>query len=305
MGIREAPALVVMAAGLGRRYGGLKQMAPVDGDGHILMEYALYDAKRAGFDKAVFVVSEGMLGEFRDRVGRRAEKHFDVSYSLQRLADMPGGRTAPAGRTKPWGTAHAALAAKGAVSGNFAAINADDYYGAAAYRSIYAFLRDEARDGLHALIGYRIENTLTAHGHVSRGVCKVTAEGDLAEVVERTRIVPQPGGAAYEDGGSSVFVPGGTIVSMNMWGFGLSMMGEIERRFAAFLDENLPSDPLGCEYFLPFVPNQLLREGKARFKVLPTPDQWYGVTYMEDIAAVSEALERMRAQGDYPRELLA
>ena len=385
MDIRKEPSLVIMAAGMGRRFGGFKQMAPVDSDGHIMVEYSLHDAIMAGFTKAVFVVSMDILGEFRERVGRRAEKLIDVSYAIQRIEDMPEGYSPPAGRTKPWGTAHAALAAKRAIGGNFAVINADDFYGAAAYGSIYAFLRDEAGDGLHALVGYRIENTLTENGYVSRGVCKTTDDGYLDEVVERTHIEPRTGGAAYidnesdigggvdggggsgggggggggcsggggsgeggggdgsgvggdgsggggggsgegggeggggeggggdsgggsgEGGGDSakyVFVPNGTVVSMNMWGFGLSMMGEIERRFAAFLDERLPTDPLKCEYFLPLVPNQLLRERKARIKVLPTPDRWYGVTYMDDLPAVREAIEGMRASGTYPRRLL-
>ena len=302
---RAKPELVVMAAGIGSRFGGIKQMAPVDGDGHIMIEYALHDAMRAGFEKAVFVVSEGILGGFRERVGRQAEKRMDVAYAIQRLSDLPEGHAAPPGRTKPWGTAHAAMSARGEVAGNFAVINADDFYGAEAFRAIYAFLRDEAGDALHALVGYNIENTLTEHGHVSRGVCKVSADGYLEEVTERTHIEPRPGGAAYAAGdGSHVFIPDGTVVSMNMWGFGLSMMGEIERRFAAFLDASLQGNPLGCEYFLPSVPNQLLLEGTARVKALRTPDRWYGMTYAGDIPAIREALDGMKARGEYPRELL-
>ena len=299
----KKPVLVVMAAGLGSRYGGLKQIEPVDASGHILIDYALYDAVRAGFERVVFIITPKLEKDFREIIGERIERHMEVNYAYQLLDTLPPGFGIPEGRIKPWGTAHAVLSAKNSVDSNFAVINADDFYGAAAFRAIYDFLRDEADYSRHAMVGYKLGNTLTEHGHVARGICKT--DGDkLLEIVERTHIEAHQGGAVYtEDGVIFSFVPEDTVVSMNLWGFGLSMMGEIESRFAAFLEEYLAKDPLKCEYFLPLVPNSLLKEGKAEIKVLPTNDKWYGVTYTADMPVVREAIARMKAEGKYPEIL--
>lgn len=300
------PVLIIMAAGLGSRYGGLKQMAPVDNGGCFIIDYSLYDAHKAGFETVIFVVSEKNEQEFRETVGRRIPQKMTAHYAIQRLDDLPQGFAVPEGRVKPWGTAHAVLAAKNLVHAPFAAINADDFYGVSAFQEIYDFLAAESDEHSHAMVGYHIENTLTENGFVARGVCKTDAHGNLVEIVERTHIETRPDGAAYtEDGGASyTFLPAGTVVSMNMWGFHESMMGEIERRFAAFLSENLPKNPLACEYFLPYIPNALLHEGKARVKVLPTRSKWYGITYAEDMPVVQDAIRRMRADGIYPPKFL-
>ncbi|MDR1664824.1 MAG: nucleotidyltransferase [Clostridiales bacterium] len=292
------PVLVVMAAGLGSRYGGLKQIAPVDGDGHIIMDYAVFDAKQAGFETVICILAPGMEQDFLDIAGNRMGKRLDLRLTVQRLEDLPAGFTVPEGRAKPWGTAHAVLSAKGLVDGPFAVINADDYYGPESFRSIYGFLSAQTGNS-HAMVGYKIENTLTENGHVARGVCKVSG-GKLTEIVENTRIEKRDGGAeSFLEDGTIVFLPDGTIVSMNLWGFGASMMEEAEKRFAGFLTEHLPKNPLKAEYFLPMVPNALMQEGKAEISVLETSEKWYGVTYAQDMPTVRAALAARREAGKY------
>jgi len=289
-----------MAAGIGSRYGGLKQIEPVDGAGRVLIDYSLYDAVRAGFDRAVFIIRPDMERDFHEYIGKYFTGHMSVSYAPQTMDALPPGFGVPEGRIKPWGTAHAVLCARHLVDADFAVINADDFYGASAFQSVYDFLINEADSGHHAMIGYTIGNTLTENGYVARGVCK-TDGGRLMEITERTHIETRPGGAAYtEDGANYSFIPDDTTVSMNFWAFGQSVMNEIDNRFPAFLSENLPKAPLKCEYFLPLIPNMLLREGKAEIRVLHTPDKWYGVTYAADIPVVRRALERMRYEGKYP-----
>lgn len=297
------PILVVMAAGLGSRYGGLKQIAPVDEFGHILIDYALFDAYRAGFRRVVFIIKPELEPEFKEVIGNRICTKMQVSYAHQCIDGLPNGFAVPHGRQKPWGTAHAVLSAKHLVDAPFAVINADDFYGASAFASIYQFLKQHATDTHHAMVGYSVANTLTENGHVARGVCR-TQNGLLAEIVERTHIEARPNGAAFtEDGERFTFLPADTTVSMNLWGFEFGMMAEIETRFGAWLAENLPQNPLKCEYFLPFVPNQLLKEGRAQISVLPSQDKWYGVTYAQDMPVVQAALKAMRDKGLYPDEL--
>ncbi len=297
------PELVIMAAGMGSRYGGLKQIAPVDEEGHIIIDFSLFDAHRAGFDTVIFVITRELEKDFREVIGDRISKHMNVRYAFQSLDSLPQGFSVPDGRVKPWGTAHAVLSAKTSVTAPFAAINADDFYGANAFKIIYDFLANKASDTRHAMVGYQIENTLTENGYVARGVCKT--DGDkLVEIIERTHIEKRPDGAAYtEDDKNYVFLPTGTTVSMNMWGFAQNMMNEIESRFSAYLSENLPKNPLKCEYFLPLVPNALLSEGKAEISVLPTPDKWYGVTYSDDMPIVKAAICGMKDSGMYPKHL--
>ena len=295
------PVLLIMAAGLGSRYGGLKQIAPVDETGHIIMDFSIYDAVGAGFEKAVFIVAPYLEKEFRETVGSRIERHMEVCYAHQSLDILPKGFKAPNGRVKPWGTAHAVLSAKNLVDSNFAVINADDFYGRESFNKIYRFLETKASESRHAMVGYSLGNTITEHGYVSRGICKTDGQNNLVEVVERTRIEARPGGAAYTgDGENYTFLPFDTTVSMNLWGFGLSMMGEIETRFSAFLRENLDENPLKCEYYLPFVANRMLAEKKIRISVLETSGKWHGVTYPEDMPVVRKAVSNMKKDGIYP-----
>lgn len=299
------PVLVVLAAGMATRFGGGKQVTPVDDRGHVIMDYSIFDAMRFGFSKVVIVIKHSFAEDFKGTIGERIARVFPVEYAYQELDMLPAGFSIPEGRKKPWGTAHATLCAKDAVDGPFCVINADDFYGASAFRKACDFLAAERPASEHAMVGYRIENTLTENGSVARGVCSVDAENNLTGVTERTYIVPTDGGAKYsEDGGLTfTFIPGGTFVSMNMWCFGLSMMGEIEARFSAFLRENLPKNPLKCEYFLPLVPNQLIHEGGATVKVLDTDEKWYGMTYKEDLEKVEAAVAAMKRAGKYPDEL--
>ena len=297
-------SLVVMAAGLGSRYGGLKQIAPVDPNGHILMDYSIYDALRAGFDRVVCIIKPEMREDFYEVIGHRLEKQVEVRYAYQRLDNLPAGYSVPKGRTKPWGTAHALLCAKEQIDAPFAVINADDFYGRDAFAAIAAFLREKHGAGEHAMVGYRIENTLTENGHVARGVCETDENGFLRGVTERTHIEPREGGAAFtEDGEHFTFVPARTIVSMNLWGFQPGVMEEIDRRFAPWLDETLPVNPLKGEYFLPLIPNALIHEGKGSVRVLSTHEKWYGVTYHDDMPKLQAALAGMRADGVYPEGL--
>ncbi len=296
----EKPILVIMAAGLGSRYGGLKQIDPVDGHGQILIDYSIFDAVRAGFGKVVCVVKPETEGEFREAIGDRIAPFVRLEYAHQRLERLPEGFAVPEGRAKPWGTAHAVLCARPLITAPFAVINADDFYGFSAFEQLASFLSSPHGRGEYAMVGYDVRNTLTEHGHVARGVCRVE-NGRLAEIVERTHIEPRGDGAAFtEDGEHFTFLPGDTVVSMNFWGFQPDLLGEIEARFAGFLTENLPRDPLGCEYFLPLVPNRLIHEGKASVAVLPTREKWYGVTYREDMPRVRAAVAAMTAEGRYP-----
>ncbi len=301
------PVLVIMAAGMGSRYGGLKQLDPVGEYDQVILDYSMFDARRAGFETVVFVIKKEIEEEFKARVGRRVERHMDVKYVFQAMDDLPEGYAVPEGRAKPWGTAQAALAARHVVAGPFAIINADDYYGPAAYREIYEFLsshQDGARYA-YAMVGYRVKNTVTEHGSVARGVCDVDQEGTLRDIHERTTIEKDGDNARYtEDGGQSwTALPGDTLVSMNMWGFTRSFLDEAEARFPAFLDKALAENPLKGEYFLPSVVDQLIREGRAEVQVLPSEDKWYGVTYREDKPAVTAAIAAMTEGGLYPEEL--
>ena len=302
------PVLVVMAAGMGSRFGGPKQTTPVDEYGHFLLHYSLFDAYRAGFRKVVFVVKEDTAEEFRESIGDRLSKVMDVRYAFQQLDDLPAGYAVPEGRVKPWGTSHAILSARDVIDGPFAVINADDYYGPEAFQKIYDYLlANPDRDGKYeyAMVGYLLENTVTENGHVARGICVTNAEGYLDSVTERTHIEKTAAGARFteDDGATWTDLPGDTIVSMNMWGFTRSFLAETGARFAAFLDNALKTNPLKGEYFLPSVVSQLIAEEKAQVKVLHSRDKWYGVTYKEDKPVVVAAIAEKTAQGLYPDNL--
>lgn len=301
--MHKQPVLVVMAAGLGSRFGGLKQIEPVDDQGHILMDYSLFDAWRAGFRELVFIIKPELEAAFRERIGTRMERFFTVHYVYQTVDQLPEGYAVPEGRVKPWGTGHALLCAAQTVSGPFAVINADDFYGAGAFRAIYEYLAANEDESAYAMVGYRVRNTVTENGSVARGVCEVE-NGLLTGITERTKIFKRGDHAAYtEDGETFVDLPGDTLVSMNLFGFTYRMMMELVARFPAFLDENLPGNPLKCEYFLPTVVNQQLDEGTATVRVLPCEEVWHGVTYREDLQAVKDAIAELKKTGIYTEKL--
>ena len=301
------PVLVIMAAGMGSRDGGLKQIDPVDEEGHIIMDFSMFDAKRAGFEKVIFIIKRENEADFRAAVGDRMAKYMDVSYAYQEIDDIPDGYQVPEGRVKPWGTAHAVLSCIHQIDGPFAVINADDYYGQEAFRLIYDYLASHEDDERYryTMVGYELGNTVTDNGHVARGVCDMNEEGELEAIHERTRIEKRDGGIAYteDDGETWVNVPADTTVSMNMWGFTRSILEEVEAGFPAFLDKGLKANPMKCEYFLPAVVSDLLGQGKATVAVLKSADKWYGVTYKEDKPVVMAAIKKMKEDGIYPAHL--
>ena len=302
-------ALVIMAAGIVSRFGkGIKQLAPVGPKGEIIMDYSIHDALEAGFNKVVFIIRKDLEDEFKRVIGDRISKITEVAYAFQEIDDLPGDFRKPADRTKPWGTGHAVLAAKKVLSEPFAVINADDYYGSHAFKMAYDFLtenEDTADTYRYMMVGYKLENTLTENGHVARGVCVTDEEGHLLKINERTHIEKHDGGTAYteDDGKTWTMLPEGSTVSMNMWGFSASILKELKDRFPKFLDENLKVNPLKCEYFLPFVVDELLCEKRATVKVLKSMDKWYGVTYKEDKPVVVAAIQNLKDGGLYPQRL--
>lgn len=300
------PTLVILAAGMGSRFGGLKQITPVDPYGHAIIDFSLFDARRAGFRKAVFIIKREIEEDFKAAVGRRMEKYFAVKYVFQRLDALPAGYAVPEGRVKPWGTGHATLCATDALDGPFAVINADDFYGPSAYQALYDFLAAPGDENGHAMVGYLLRNTVTEHGTVARGVCQVDADGLLTGVVERTKIKKDGVDGAYteDEGASWIPLSGESVVSMNFWGFRRSMLDELEKRFPAWLDENLPVNPLKCEYFLPLVANALIQEHEGTIRVLNCRETWHGITYREDMDSVVHYIAALREKGVYPATLL-
>lgn len=297
------PTLVIMAAGMGSRFGGLKQITDIDGLGHAIIDYSLFDAKRAGFKKVAFIIKHEIENEFKNAVGERMKKYFDVSYVFQELSRLPEGFSVPEGRAKPWGTGHAVMCCAGVVEGPFAVINADDFYGAGAYKAMYDYLSCASDPDEYAMVAYKLKNTVTENGSVARGICTVK-NGYLADITERTKIEKRGEDAAFTcDGEHYTFLSGDTDVSMNFWGFSQKMLCELKTRFSAFLRERLEVDPLTCEYFLPFVADEQLKEGVSRVRVLNCSESWYGITYREDLASVKAAIAKMREDNKYP-ELL-
>ncbi len=298
------PTLVIMAAGMGSRYGGLKQIDPVDAQGHIIMDFSIYDAMAAGFEKVVFIIKRANEQVFKESIGNRVSEKIQVEYVYQELAKIPEGFEVPEGREKPFGTGHAILCCKDVLDGPFVVINADDYYGKHAYQAIYDYLMNHQDDEKYryTMVGYSLKNTLTENGHVARGICKTDAEGFLREIVERTHIEKRGGGAAFteDDGNTWTEVSTDSIVSMNMWGFSKSLLKELEIGFKDFLQNELPKNPLKAEYFLPTAVGKLLKEEKASVRVLTSEDKWYGVTYKEDKKMVVDAIAGLKDQGLYP-----
>ena len=292
---------------MGSRYGGLKQMDPMDDYGHVILDFSVYDAMLAGFEKVIFIIKKENEALFRQRIGDRMSKKIKVEYAYQELHNLPEGFEVPAGREKPFGTGHAVLSCKDKVHGPFAVINADDFYGRGAFQMIYDYLDSNEEKDMYqfAMVGYLLKNTLTENGHVARGVCQVDDQGFLTDIHERTRIEKHGDSPAYteDEGKTWEKLPDGTIVSMNLWGFSAGMMGELEKGFPVFLQDNLKKNPLKCEFFLPFAVEELMEEGKAKVKVLKSEDRWYGVTYQEDKGIVMQAISDFKKKGVYPCQL--
>ncbi len=296
------PVLLVLAAGMGSRYGGLKQLEPVGEHGQLIIDYSLFDAKRAGFEEVVFVIRPEMESAFEETISARIGGNMKLSYAHQVLEDLPEGFSLPEGRTKPWGTAHAALSARHLIKGSFAIINADDFYGKEAFQTVFDHL-STAKKGEFALVGYELQNTVTEHGTVSRGVCAVDEHHTLLNVVERTHIKKGDScprfsldkGETWED------LAGDSIVSMNLWGFDSSYLMDAQRQFQLFLETM--ADPLTSEFYLPSVADEMISQGKAKVSVLPCSDLWYGITYPDDRPRVVSALAEKTERGDYPSNL--
>ena len=298
------PELVIMAAGMGSRYGGLKQIDTVDEYGHIIIDYSIFDAYRAGFRDITFIIKKEIESDFREVMDKHlAGKDINVKYVYQELDKLPEGFSVPDGRRKPWGTAHALMCCLGTVDAPFAVINADDYYGANAFMKIYDFLKNVNEDDgkyHYAMVGYRVANTVTEQGTVSRGVCN-HKDGMLTDITERTKIGIKNGKIYYTEDGEDTELSPDTLVSMNLWGLTPSYLRECNERFSAFLRENLPKNPEKCEFFLPTVISELISEGRADVRLLDNNDKWYGVTYKEDKATVVEAFRAFTEDGVYPR----
>ena len=298
----KKPVLVIMAAGMGSRYGGLKQMDPVGPDGELILDYSLFDAKRAGFERAVIIIKKENEKDFREVLGDRVSKHMQIDYAYQALDNIPEGCQIPEGRVKPWGTGHAVLCAAEQVGdAPFCAINADDYYGREAFKLCYDHLMQIQNDGDLCMVGYLIKNTLSETGSVARGVCTLNENSQLSDLKEQTHIISSVDGPLYtEDGTHYTLLSPETVVSMNMWGFPAAMMQHLKDGFPQFMQEKVPANPMKAEYFLPSVVDAQLNSGNAAVRVYTTPDKWYGVTYREDRSEVVEALGRMTAEGLYP-----
>lgn len=327
-GVKE-PILLVMAAGMGSRYGGLKQMDPMNANGELILDFSLYDAYRAGFRRVIFVIKKQMEQDMRHLMENRAAKKMELHYVFQELSDLPSGFGVPEGRVKPWGTGHAVLAARALIDAPFAVINADDYYGASGFCSIYEFLKngkgarnaeddknaedvkngkggndaENGKVGQYCMAAYQVENTLTENGSVSRGVCLIDENGFLCHITERTRLLRRGGQIGYQEEDGFHPVDEGTPVSMNLWGFTEGMIRELAEGFSTFLKTELPENVLKAEYFLPSVVDRLIGEGRAKVTALPSADRWYGVTYPEDKKQVAAALQALKDRGLYPQKL--
>ncbi len=309
----DKPVLVIMAAGMGSRYGGLKQIDPVDEQGNKIIDFSIYDAVRAGFSKVIFIIKKENEQDFRSCIGDVVKGHIDVEYAFQELSDIPEGMTVPEGRVKPWGTAHAVLSARRLINGPFAVINADDFYGREAFKIIYDYLvklQTEEEKGTDiklgaVMVGYELKNTLTENGYVSRGVCSTDKDGYLTDIVERTHIEKKGNGAAYteDEGQTYVDIADDSIVSMNMWGFTQGFVDEAVKSFEMFFKNTVPLNPLKAECYLPGVVDELLKADRAAVKVLKSADRWFGVTYKEDKPFVVESIKALKEKGEYPKEL--
>ncbi len=302
---KQKPTLVIMAAGMGSRFGGLKQLTPVGPSGELIIDYSIHDALAAGFGDIVFVIKHAIEDAFKENIGDRVTKYAPVSYVFQELDKLPAGFTVPDGREKPWGTGHAVLCCEGVVNGAFAVINADDYYGREGFKLLADFLNQPQEDDKKhlAMAGYMLENTLTENGYVSRGICETDENSKLTSLVERTHIEIKDGVPMYteDDGATWVTLPAGCPVSMNCWAFPAGSLDAFEELFIDFLKEK--GNELKSEFYLPFVVNHMMATGEADVTVLTTPDKWYGMTYSADLPAVRAALAQMAKDGIYAEKL--
>lgn len=301
----KKPTLIIMAAGMGSRFGGLKQLTPVGPSGQLIIDYSIHDAIQAGFGKIVFVIKRSIEADFKEAIGNRTAEKIPVEYVYQELDKLPEGYTVPEGRVKPWGTGHAVLCCRGVVKEPFMVINADDFYGPKCFRLLAEFLsRPQDGEKLHiAMAAYILENTLTENGYVSRGIATVDADGKLAGLVERTRIEIRENGAAYseDDGKTWTLLPPGCPVSMNCWAFPEGALDKFEDKFRRFLDDGT-KNPLKAEFYLPFAVDAMVEAGEADVTVLHTDDKWYGMTYAEDKQMVIDAIRKMTQEGLYPQK---
>ena len=293
--------LVILAAGMGSRYGGLKQLDPITEQGEFIIDFSVYDAMRSGFDKVVFVIKEENLDLFRETIGKRFESKIAVEYVFQKSEDLPDGFVVPQGRVKPWGTAQAMLAARDVVKEPFAVINADDFYGKSAYELLAAHLKN-AKAGEYCMVGYVLENTLTENGTVSRGVCQADGDGRLMDVVERTAIRRRGDVAVFEEKGVETELPLNAVVSMNCWGFTPDIFDGVMEGFEVFLSD-LGDNPLKCEYYLPFAVRELMAKKACTVQVYESDSAWYGVTYHEDKEKVQASIMALKEAGIYPERL--
>lgn len=288
---------------MGSRYGGLKQIDPVDNEGNIILDYSIYDAVQAGIEEVVCIIKRENLSIFKEVVGAKLKGKVKLHYAFQDMV-LPEGFAVPEGRVKPFGTAHAVLSAKEFVDGPFIVINADDFYGREAFSKMVDFLSTHDKETEHAMVGFELEKTLTENGHVARGVCQLDENNYLVDLIERTQIEKIDGVTSYtEDGKNYIALPHNAKVSMNFWGFQKQMIAEYEKQFPIFLAENLEKNPLKCEYFITIVPDKLIKEKKASIKVLHTSQRWFGVTYKEDKEFVMQSIQKMKDEGIYPQKL--
>ncbi len=301
----KKPILLIMAAGMGSRFGGLKQIEPIDSQGHVIIDYSIFDAKRAGFEKIVCIIKPEIEADFEDRIGRRIRPVVDLVYAYQTPDKLPEGYGIPEGRVKPWGTAHAILCAKEFLDAPFAVLNADDFYGADAFQKIYDYLKTERDKSDCAMVAYQLGNTLSDYGSVARGVCEVGDDGKLKTLTERLKIIKQGSDAAFTEDDGATWEPLAfdTPVSMNLFGLQTSVLDEFERRFPAWLDANVPANPMKCEYLLPRVLDEMMKEGQITIEMLTTTAKWHGVTNRPDLPILQAAIKKMQDEGLYPVEL--
>lgn len=305
----KEPTLIIMAAGMGSRYGGLKQVEKMTDTGEIILDFSLYDAMMAGFKRVIFVIREEHREIFRELVDERAGRYLQVEYAYQKLTDIPEGVAVPADREKPWGTGHAIYACRHLIDGPFAVINADDYYGATGFASVYDYLMEHGESGQPVMelcmAGYLLQNTISENGHVARGVCETDDKGYLSSITERTKIMRRPEGIAFglpAEGDDYVWtvLPEDTLVSMNFWGLSGDMMQAVSDGLTSFFTDIVPKNPLKGEYLLPVIIDGLIQSGRARVRVIPCREKWCGVTYKEDREAVKAELQSKKDKGLYP-----
>ena len=297
------PTLVILAAGMGSRYGGMKQIDGVGNHGEPIIEFSIYDARQAGFENVVLIIKREHEEAFKQALTNKLEGKINVRFAYQDMCNIPEGFTVPEGRVKPWGTTHALLACKGIVDGPFAIINADDFYGRDAYKVIYDFLTSEVKDNQYAMVGYPCINTLTDNGTVTRGLCQEDENKCLASIVEIQKIAKKDGHAVYEDNGEWKEISDNSLVSMNFWGFTPAIFKDMEEIFTKFLQEHLEENPLKCEHVIPTAVGTLVAENKCSVKMLSSKDAWFGVTYKEDKPNVMQKIQEMKDAGIYPDQL--